>query len=157
MIRWVGRAIAAWFTTRADLIAENLCLRQQLVVLQRRRPRPRLRDADRRFWILACRWVPRWRQGLLVVQPATVLGWHRRGWTAYWRWRSRRRTAGGRPRIGGELRALIRRMTLENPLWGQRRVQAELTRLGFSVSARTVATYKRRPYDGVPSPAGGSS
>ena len=58
MIRWVGRAIVAWFTTRADLIAENLCLRQQLVVLQRRRPRPRLRDADRRFWILACRWVP---------------------------------------------------------------------------------------------------
>jgi len=153
MIRWVGRAIAAWFTTRADLIAENLCLRQQLVVLQRRRPRPRLRDADRRFWILACRWVPRWRQCLLVVQPATVLGWHRRGWTAYRRWRSRRRTGGGRPRIGGELRALIRRMTLENPLWGQRRVQAELTRLGFTVSARTVATYKRRPYDGVPSPS----
>ena len=84
MIRWVGRAIVAWFTTRADLIAENLCLRQQRVVLQRRRPRPRLRDDDRRFWILACRWVPRWRQGLLVVQPATVLGWHRRGWTAYW-------------------------------------------------------------------------
>ena len=70
----------------------------------------------------------RWRQCLLVVQPATVLGWHRRGWTAYWRWRSRRRTGGGRPRIAGELRALIRRMTLENPLWGQRRVQDLLGR-----------------------------
>ena len=76
MIRWAGRAIAAWFTSRADLIAENLCLRQQLIVLQRRMPRPRLRAGDRRFWILACRWVPRWRESLLVVQPATVLGWH---------------------------------------------------------------------------------
>jgi hypothetical protein len=76
MIRWAGRAIAAWFTSRADLIAENLCLRQQLLVLQRRTPRPKLRGGDRRFWILACRWVPRWRESLLVVQPATVLGWH---------------------------------------------------------------------------------
>src|SRR5262249_38827705 len=62
---------------------------------------PRLRDGDRRFWILACRWVPRWRESLLVVQPATVLGWHRRGRTAYWRWRSRCRRGGGRPRITG--------------------------------------------------------
>ena len=153
MIRWAGRAVAAGFTSRADLIAENLCLRQQLIVLQRRTPRPRLRDGDRRFWILACRWVPRWRESLLVVQPATVLGWHRRGWTAYWRWRSRRRTGGGRPRIAGELRVLIRRMAAENPLWGQRRVRAELARLGFTVSARTVAKYIRRPYYGVPSPS----
>jgi transposase InsO family protein len=152
MIGWAGRAIAAWFTSRADLIAENLCLRQQLIVLQRRTPRPRLRAGDRRFWILACRWVSRWRESLLVVQPATVLGWHRRGWTAYWRWRSRRRRGGGRPRVAGELRALIRRMASENPLWGHRRVQAELARLGFTVSARTVATYMLRPYDGVPSP-----
>jgi len=152
MIRWAGRAIAAWFTSRADLIAENLCLRQQLLVLQRRTPRPRLRDGDRRFWISACRWVPRWREFLLVVQPATVLGWHRRGWTAYWRRRPGRGTRGGRPRIAGELRALIRRMAVENLLWGQRRVQAELARLGFTVSARTVARYMRRPYHGVPSP-----
>ncbi len=152
MIRWAGRAIAAWFTSRADLIAENLCLRQQLIVLQRRTPRPRLRAGDRRFWILACRWVPRWREFLLVVQRATVLGWHRRGWTAYWRWRSRQRRRGGRPPLRRALRALIRRMSVENRLWGQRRVQAELARLGFPVSARTVAKYIRRPYDGVPSP-----
>ena len=72
--------------------------------------------------------------GLLALAVPTANGW----WAAPHR---------------GELRALIRRMTLENPLWGQRRVQAELTRLGFTVSARTVATYKRRPYDGVPSPS----
>ena len=62
MIRWAGRATAAWARPRADLvIAENLCLRQQLIVLQRRAPRPRLRDGDRRFWILVCRWFLRWR------------------------------------------------------------------------------------------------
>src|SRR4029450_2707614 len=107
MIRWTRRAMAAWLTSRADLIAENLCLRQQLIVLQRRTPRSRLRAGDRRFWILACRWVPRWREALLVVQPATVLGWHRRGWTAYWRWRSRRGKQGGRPRIAGARRGAI--------------------------------------------------
>ena len=58
MIRWAGRAIAAWTKPRTDLIVENLCLRQQLIVLQRRVPRPRLRDGDRRFWILVCRWFP---------------------------------------------------------------------------------------------------
>jgi hypothetical protein len=92
MIRWAGRAIAAWAKPRADLIAENLCLRQQLNVLQRRVPRPRLRDGDRRFWIFVCRWLPTWRDSLLIVQPNTVLRWHRRGWTAYWWWRSRRRS-----------------------------------------------------------------
>jgi putative transposase len=81
-----------------------------------------------------------------------VLRWHRRGWTAFWRWRSRPRRRGGRPPLQRALRALIRRMAVENRLWGQRRVQAELARLGFSVSARTVAKYMRRPYDGVPSP-----
>jgi putative transposase len=136
----------------AQLIVENLCLRQQLVVLQRRVPRPRLRDGDRRFWILVCRWFPKWRDSLLVVQPTTVLRWHRRGWTAYWRWRSRSRKRGGRPPLPRALRALIRRMSVVNRLWGQRRVQAELARLGFPVSARTVAKYMRRPYDGVPSP-----
>jgi hypothetical protein len=152
VIRWAGRAIAAWAKLRADLIVENLCLRQQLIVLQRRAPRPRLRDGDRRFWILVCRRFPTWRDWLLVVQPDTVLRWHRQGWTAYWRWRSRRRRRGGRPRLRGALRALIRRMSAENPLWGQRRVQAELARLGFPVSARAVAKYMRRPHDGVPSP-----
>ena len=152
MIRWAGRAIAAWTKPRTALIVENLCLRQQLIVLQRRAPRPRLRDGDRRFWILVCRWFPTWRDSLLVVQPNTVLRWHRRGWRAYWRWRSRPRRRGGRPPLPRALRALIRRMAVENRLWGQRRVQAELARLGFPVSARTVAKYMRRPYDGVPSP-----
>ena len=89
MVRWVARAIACFFRPRASLIAENLCLRQQLLVLQRRHPRPRLTDVDRRFWILVRRWFWGWREPLLIVKPETVIGWHRKGWRAYWRWRSR--------------------------------------------------------------------
>ncbi len=152
MVRWVALAVGACIKSRTQLIAENLCLRQQLVVLKRRQQRPRLWDSDRRFWILASRWFARWQEALIVVEPETVLGWHRQGWKAYWRWRSRRRRGGGRRCIALELRTLIRRMACENPLWGQQRIQAELALLGFTVCARTVAKYMRRPYDGVPSP-----
>jgi transposase InsO family protein len=127
-----------------------MCLRQQLLVLRRRQPRPRIRDADRRFWVLACRWFGGWRRSLLVVKPETVLRWHRRGWRTYWRWRSMRRGKPGRPPIAPELRDLIRRIATENRLWGQRRIQAELARLGFRVSARSIAKYMRR-WDGEPS------
>ena len=152
VIRWMAWAIAALLKPKVLLVAENLCLRQQLTVLQRRQPRPRLLGADRRFWILARRWYSGWRDVLLIVQPETVLRWHREGWRVYWRWRSRRRGRGGRRPISAELRALIQRMASENRGWGQRRIQAELARLGFKVSARTVAKYMRRPYGGKPSP-----
>jgi transposase InsO family protein len=97
-------------------------------------------------------WYSGWRDVLLLVQPETVLRWHRQGWRVYWRWRSRRRGRGGRCPISAELRVLIRRMAAENRFWGQRRIQAELVRLGFKVSARTVAKYMHRPYAGKPSP-----
>lgn len=152
MIRCLAYAFKAIFKSRARLVAENLCLRQQLIVLKRRQVRPRLRDEDRRFWVLACRWFSGWRRSLIVVKPDTVVGWHRKGWKAYWRWRSRHPSGTGRSRTEPELRELIRRMARENPLWGQRRIQAELAGLGFEVCARTVARYMRRPYDGFPSP-----
>ena len=139
MLTWLAMAIAGVFKSKAALVAENLCLRQQLLVYQRRRPRPRLRDADRRFWILARRWFSGWCGTLLVARPETALGWHRKRWKAYWRWKSRVPAKGGRSPIRDELKLLIRRMASENILWGQRRIQAELTRLGFKVSARTVA------------------
>jgi hypothetical protein len=138
MLRWLGWGIAACFRLRASLVVENICLRQQLLVLRRRQPRPRIRDADRRFWVLACRWFADWQRSLLIVKPETVLGWHRRGWRAYWRRRSRWGGKAGRRPIAPELRDLIRRMAAENRLWGQRRIQAELARLGFRVSARTI-------------------
>ena len=112
MVRFLVWAIAAAFGPRVRLIAENLCLRQQLLVLQRRHPQPRLGNADRRFWIIASRWFSSWRGSLLIVKPETG---------AYWSWRSRRqRGRSGRRPISRELQALIRRMTAENRLWGHR-------------------------------------
>jgi len=152
LFQWVARAVACFLKSRASLVAENLCLRQQLLVLQRRHPRPRLTNADRRFWILARCLFRGWRQTLLIVKPETVIAWHRKGWRAYWRWRSRAPVDSGRRPIGDELRVLIRRMASENVLWGQRRIQAELARLGYTVSARTVAKYMRIRHDREPSP-----
>ena len=151
MLPWWAWVIAACWKSRAALVAENLCLRQQLLVLRRRQLRPRLSDRDRRFWILASRWFPGWQEILVVVSAATVLRWHHRGWRAYWRCRARRGAKAGRHPIAQELQALIRRMAAENRSWGQRRIQAELARLGFKVSARTVAKYRpthRRPSPG---------
>ena len=152
MVHWVVRVIAAFFRPTASLVAENPCLRQQLLVLQRRHPRPRLQDQDRRFWILASRWWPHWRKWLLIVTPGTVLGWHRKGWKAYWRRRSRRRGRSGRKTIPPDVGLFICCMAAENFLWGQKRIQAELARLGVTVSARTVAKDLRGIHRGKPSP-----
>lgn len=132
-------------------MAENLCLRQQLAVLTRQQKRPHLHDRDRRFWILMARWLPRWRECVVIVRPETVLAWHRRGWRAYWRWKSKHRKPG-RGRIPLALRQLIRRMAQENPLWGQVRIMAELLKLGCLVSPRTVRKYMHRSWTGTPSP-----
>lgn len=157
MIRYLAYALAAIFKSKSQLVAENLCLRKQLVVLKRRQARPRLRDADRRFWVLVCHWFSDWSNCLIVVKSDTVIRWHRKGWKAYWRWRSSRSKTSGRKQTDPELRALLRRIARENLLWGQRRIQAELARLGFRVCARTVAKYMRHPYNGTPSPAGDNS
>jgi transposase InsO family protein len=151
-VRWVVWAIAGFFRSKTSLVAENLYLRQQLLVLHRKHKRPRLQDSDRRFWILASRWLPRWQESLLIVTPETVLRWHRKGWKVYWRWRSRPRGRSGRKPLSPEVRTLIRRLAAENVLWGQKRIQAELAKLGYSVSARTVAKYMRGLRCGPPSP-----
>jgi len=153
VVRFLVWVISAALKPKALLVAENLCLRQQLLVLHRRHPQPRLRNADRQFWICASRWFAGWRNSLLIVKPETVLRWHRRGWRAYWSWRSNRqhRRIGRRP-IPQHLQTLIRQMAAENRLWGQKRIQAELARLGFEVSARTVAKYMSRRLNGGPSP-----
>jgi putative transposase len=86
---------------------------------------------------------PDWRASLVIVQPATVLAWHRRGFQLYWRWKTRAASVG-RPRLDPELRRLIRRMARENPTWGRRRIRAELALLGYHVAELTVAKYMRR-------------
>ena len=151
MIQLIVSGLIAWFTSKQRLTMENLLLRQQLIVLRRRQSRSSGLNHDRRFWILAYRYFRHWREALLIVKPETVVRWHRKGWCAYWRWKCLKGNSG-RKSIPLELRQLIRRMAKENPLWGQRRIEAELKKLGYMVSARTVAKYMRRPYDGRPSP-----
>ena len=131
MIRCLAYAFTAIFKSRARLVAEILCLRQQLIVLKRRQARPQIRDADRRFWVLACQLFSGWSRSLIVVRPDTVVSWHRKGWKAYWRWRSRRPCRTGRRKIEPELRELIRRMARENSLWRARSLP-----LGYNAESR---------------------
>jgi putative transposase len=135
--------LRAVFFGSAAVALENVALRHQLLVLQRSVGRPRLARWDRVFWLWLSRvWVS-WRSSLVIVQPATVLAWHRRGFQLYWRWKSRAPSVG-RPRLDPELRRLIRRMARENPTWGRRRIRAELALLGYHVAELTVAKYMRR-------------
>ena len=136
--------------TRTALLLESIALRHQIAVLERSRTRrPCFRLWDRLFWILFSRWWPQWRDSLIIVQPETVLRWRREGWSALWRYRSRGRWRGGRPRVSSEVRHLIVRMARENFLWGAPRIHGELLMLGFSVSQATVSRYlparSRRP------------
>ena len=135
-------AVRVFFHSRTDIAVEVLALRQQVAVLKRRRPRPPLHPLDRLFWtVLRATWS-RWKDALVIVQPETVVGWHRAGFRLYWRWKSRPR--GGRPRINKEVRVLIRRLAQENSDWGAPRIHGELQKLGFVLSERTVARYLRR-------------
>src|SRR5438552_3262553 len=127
----------------AAVTLENIALRHQLAALQRSGGRPRLRRRDRIFWVLLSRLWTGWRSRLVIVQPATVLAWHRQGFRLYWRWKSRPNPVG-RPRLDAELRHLIRRLARKNPTWGRRRIQAELALLGYQVAELTVAKYMHR-------------
>ena len=132
--------LSAWFRERRDLAFENAALRQQLAMLERRRPQ--IRDPDRWFLAALIRLWPDWRDAVVVVRPETVVRWHRTGWRRYWSWRSRTRRRG-RPRIDAEARELIMRLARENPRWGAVRIVGELRALGFTVSSRTVHRYRR--------------
>jgi len=132
------------FRSRRDLLLENLALRQQLVVLKQRKPRPPVSTSDKLFWVILRRLWPDWRQALILVQPETVIRWHRAGFKLYWTWLSRRQVRAGRKCIGKELRDLIFRMVAENSTWGAPRIHGELKMLGFDVSERTVLRWMRR-------------
>jgi len=135
--------LSAFFRSRYNLGIEILALRQQLSVLKRKHPRPRLRIQDRRFWILLRRLWPAWSNVLVIVKPETVVAWHRAGFRLFWRLHSRPKSLG-RPKIDAEVRAFIRRMVAENPTWGAPRIHGELVKLSFEVSERTVSRYLRR-------------
>src|SRR4030081_2034865 len=133
------------FKSKGRLEGENAVLRHQLIVLTRRlHGRVRLTNNERWFFIQLYRWFPSILQVLTILRPETLVRWHRAGFRCYWRWKSR--PLGGRPQIETELRVLIRRMSVENPLWGAPRIHGELLKLGFEVAQSSVAKYmvKRR-------------
>src|SRR5476651_520480 len=132
--------LASPFKSKGRLEAENAALRHQLVVLRRKlRGGMRLTNSDRWFFIQLYRWFPSILSAITIIQPETLVRWHRTGFRHYWRWKSR--SIGGRPQIGTDLRALIRRISIENPLWGAPRIHGELLKLGFEVAQSSVAKY----------------
>src|ERR1700730_2024604 len=137
------------FRSRAALELKLVALQHQLAVLRRPRPvRPQLSSLDRLLWVLLYRIWPQVIDAMVLVKPATVVAWHRKGFRFYWRWRSR---GPGRPRISTDIRDLIRRMSRANPLWGAPRIHGELLKLGIKISQATVGRWMPwRPK--VPSP-----
>src|SRR5262245_24408282 len=148
MVGWVFQwisSVRARFRRRTDLVLELIVLRHQIAVLQRTGTRrPCLHPGERLFWVLLSRWWADWQRSLVIVQPATVLRWRRRGLSPRWGFGARGRWRGGRPRIDREIRALIIRMGRENFLWGAPRIHGELLKLGFDVSQATVSRYMPR-------------
>ena len=131
---------ASPFKSKSRLEAENAALRHQLIILRRKvRGRVRLTNGDRLFLVQLYRWFPSVLKAITIIRPETLVRWHRAGFRRYWRWKSR--SLGGRPQIDADLRALIRRMSIENPLWGAPRIHGELLKLGFDVAQSSVAKY----------------
>src|SRR5204863_3464010 len=137
------------FRSRASLELKLIALQHQLAVLRRQRPgRPQLSSLDRPLWVWLYRIWPQVIDAMILVKPATMVQWHRKGFRLHWRWRSRR---PGRPKTDTEIRALIRRMSRANPLWGAPRIHGELLKLGIKISQATVGRWMPwRPR--VPSP-----
>ena len=131
------------FKSRARLEAENLALQHQLNVLCRSAPkRLQLRGSDRLLFICLFRLWPDVLDSIVINKPGTLVRWHRRGFKAFWRWKSRARP--GRPRIPKEIRDLIREVSLANPLWDAPQIHGELLKIGINVSRTTVAKYMTR-------------
>jgi hypothetical protein len=127
--------LASLFRSRAQLEAEILVLRQQINVLRRRASkRPHLNNSDRFLFVWLYRWFPSVLSAIAIVRPETIIRWHRAGFRAYWRRRSRNRV--GRPEVSIELRTLIGEMSCANRLWGAPRIHGELLKLGFEVWRR---------------------
>jgi hypothetical protein len=138
LLCFVVAVLSAPFKSKSRLEAENAVLRHQLIVL-RRKMQGRIRLTNKNRWLLIqlYRWFPSILKVLIIIRPETLLRWHRAGFRCYWRWKSRPR--GGRPQIDTDLRALIRRMSMENPLCGAPRIHGELLKLGFEIAQSSVA------------------
>ncbi len=138
-------SLRSLFRSRAALQAEVFALRHQLLVLERQRAGKRvpLRTSDRLLWVWLSKIWPGWRQALVLVEPETVLRWHRQGFRLYWSWKSRPKPPG-RPPITGDVRELILEMHRANPTWGAPRIHGELLKLGITIAQSTVSKYLPR-------------
>src|ERR1039458_8647220 len=136
----LAAAASAAFRSRATLHLENLALRHQLGVLRRSVKRPKLTSADRLLWAWLCDAWSDWRSALVIVNPETVIAWHRKGFRLFWNWKIRHGQLG-RPPVSTEIRQLIRKMSRENPLWGAPRIHGELLKLGIDVGETSVGKY----------------
>ena len=128
--------------SRRQLIAENVLLRQQLIVASRKVKRPAFRPHERGLLVLLSRLTRSWRDAVLLVKPDTILRWHRRGFRLLWRYKSRKRNQA-RPRLSPDVIGLIRRMASRNRTWGAERIRGELLKLGIRVAKRTIQKYMR--------------
>ena len=135
-----GAFLAASLRSRAALQIEILALRHQLNVLERSVKRPRLSAADRWLWVRLSRNWPGWQAAFKLLKPATVIGWHYKGFRLFWAWKCRHGRPG-RPTVPLEVRQLIRRMSRENPLWGAPKIHGELLKLGFDICETSVSKY----------------
>ena len=133
----------SFLRSRAAVELENLALRHQLMVLKRSVKRPQLRRSDRCLWVVLSRVWKDWRSALDIVQPATVIAWHRKGFRLFWTWKVRRGKPG-RPAVAREVRDLIRLMSRQNPLWGAPHIHGELLKLGITIGETSVAKYMVR-------------
>src|SRR6266487_253479 len=121
---------------RTDLVVENALLRQQLIVLKRQIKRPQLTDPDRFRLVFLSHFTKFWKQSLHIVQPETLLRWHRELFRLYWRQKSQ-----GKPKVWPETIRLIQKIAKENHLWGTERIRGELLKLGIEVSKRSIQKY----------------
>src|SRR5215207_1591338 len=149
LFRLLLGVIASLSKSRAELEAEILILRQQLNVLRRRTPkRPLLNNSDRFLFVWLYHWFPSVLGAIAIVRPETIIRWHRAGYRAYWRRRSRNHV--GRPKASAELRTLIGEISRANPLWGAPHIHGELLKLGFEVAQSTVwRTFLSNHADGI--------
>ena len=127
--------------SKSELIAENALLRQQLIILKRQVKRPPITRIDRILLVLLARLVRTWQQALFIVQPDTLMRWHRELFRLYWKCKSK--TASHRPKVAAETIALIREMAKDNRLWGAERIRGELLKLGLRVCKRIIQKYMR--------------
>jgi putative transposase len=127
--------------SKSELVAENALLRQQLIILRRQVKRPACTKTDRMLLVFLARMVQTWKQALFIVQPETLLRWHRQGCKLFWKYKSKAISAT--PKISAETVALIKEMARDNRLWGAERIRGELLKLGLHVCKRTIQKYMR--------------